>query len=287
MANERTSKAQLAELSAALEAERGLRRRAEQALRESQDRWRALARTALDSILIVDRRGTIKFLSRAAPGLAIDEVIGTSLFDHLQPESHRTIRDAFARVLRSGESVPAEIPGVGPEGTRARHPGRIGPVTRDGEVVGFIIVSGDAPTAGGRGVDARDGGVSWPAYSSTRPSPSTPRASTAAVSWSTEPGRVCAAVARGGDRARVGGRDSPPASRPPLQDQNPQVIDTGAPLVLEEEVETPDGRHLCTLTRSSSRAGCRRPHRGRGRHLVRHLGAEAGRGDARREDQPL
>ena len=41
MADERTSKARLAELSAALEAERELRRRAEQALRESEEATRA------------------------------------------------------------------------------------------------------------------------------------------------------------------------------------------------------------------------------------------------------
>ena len=40
----------------------------------------------------------------------------------------------------------------------------------------------------------------------------------------------------------------PPEQARRFRDQNRQVIDTAAPLVLEEEVETPDGRHLSLYT---------------------------------------
>ena len=40
----------------------------------------------------------------------------------------------------------------------------------------------------------------------------------------------------------------PPEQARRFRDQDRQVIDTAAPLVLEEEVETPDGRHLSLYT---------------------------------------
>ena len=57
------------------------RKRAETGRQESEAKWRSLVENAPDTIITADATRTIKFINRVMPGLTIEEVVGTSIYD--------------------------------------------------------------------------------------------------------------------------------------------------------------------------------------------------------------
>src|ERR1051326_1954179 len=89
------------------EAENGAgKRRTDDALRESELRYRLLLETAPDAVILVDSNWTIQFVNPAVEqvfGYKAEEIIGQNLAV-LQPEDLRQAhRDAVARYLKTGE----------------------------------------------------------------------------------------------------------------------------------------------------------------------------------------
>ncbi len=83
------------------------RKRAEEALRESEERYRGLFESASDLIQGVAPDGSIVYVNRAwreALGYSEDEIPGLSLPDIIHPESREHCMDVFRRVL-AGETV--------------------------------------------------------------------------------------------------------------------------------------------------------------------------------------
>jgi PAS domain S-box-containing protein len=82
--------------------ERRRKRRAEEALRESQERFRSLVRHSSDISVILDADGTILYESPAVEwvlGFRAEERIGTNALDHLHPDDVGTARSKIAEIL--------------------------------------------------------------------------------------------------------------------------------------------------------------------------------------------
>ena len=78
------------------------RRRAEGALKRSEERFRSLVRYASDIIVILDAEGVILFESPAVErvlGFRPEERIGTDAFSHIHSEDLETVRSRFAELL--------------------------------------------------------------------------------------------------------------------------------------------------------------------------------------------
>ena len=88
------------------------RKRAEKALRESEEQYRLLVENAGDGIFIA-QDGTVLFANRRATEMAgyeeAREVTGRGMLDFISPEDHALVADRHARRLR-GEQVPSTYP---------------------------------------------------------------------------------------------------------------------------------------------------------------------------------
>jgi len=98
-------------------------RRAEQALRRSEERWRAIIESAVDAIVLINHRGTIEFFNPAAErifGYPAQEVIGCNV-SMLMPDPYSSEHDHYLRRYQmTGER---RIIGIGREVTARRKDG--------------------------------------------------------------------------------------------------------------------------------------------------------------------
>jgi len=85
------------------------RRRAEDALRQSEERFRSLAASATDAIIMIDGGGNVSFWNEAAEkvfGYSSQEVIGRDAHTLLAPPRyHEAIRKAFGHFRQTGEGT--------------------------------------------------------------------------------------------------------------------------------------------------------------------------------------
>jgi len=107
---------------------RAQQQRAASALRDSEERLRAILATAVEGIITIDQRGTIESFNRAAEqifGYKAREIIGKNV-SVLMPSPHREQHDAYiGNYLRTGH---ANIIGIGRETVGRRKDGAIFPM---------------------------------------------------------------------------------------------------------------------------------------------------------------
>jgi len=130
-------------MSEALAAHSRHRAAAEAALRESEEQWRAIAETLPDTIMTIDRDGTIQFVNRTVAGLSRAQVIGTSVYGYI-PEDFRTqLHSYLQRVFDTGKSASFEMVGASPYGKNVWLASRLGPLLRGDRVVAATMVTTD------------------------------------------------------------------------------------------------------------------------------------------------
>ncbi len=85
------------------------RRRAEQALRESEERYRALVELSPDAIA-VHSQGRVVFSNTAGGRLlgydSQEDIVGRSVLDFVHPDSRKLVGERMRRLLEDGRSVP-------------------------------------------------------------------------------------------------------------------------------------------------------------------------------------
>ena len=123
------------------------RRRAEEALLESEERYRVVAETASDAIIVLDEDGFVSFVNEAAGrtfGYHTDEMLGEPL-TMLMPERLRPLHLAsFARHVATGERRldwrSIELPGLHKSGREISLELSFGEFIRDGKrfFTGFV-----------------------------------------------------------------------------------------------------------------------------------------------------
>jgi PAS domain S-box-containing protein len=79
------------------------RRKAEEELRQSEERFRSLVQYASDIITVLGPEGTVRYESPAIErvlGYAPEELVETNAFDYVHPEDVERLQDVFAEALR-------------------------------------------------------------------------------------------------------------------------------------------------------------------------------------------
>lgn len=119
------------------------RKRGEEALRESEEKWRSLAENAPSIIMIVDRLGTIQFINHTVVDARPEEIVGKSMYDFIGPEHHNLVNKTIEQVFQTGEGGSYEISGVGPKGSVSWYATQVGPTKQDGQTVSVTLITTD------------------------------------------------------------------------------------------------------------------------------------------------
>ena len=139
------------ERMAELEAEnRGLRqelddlKRATAGVRQSVDLFRSLVENAPNTIMTVDRDGLIQFMNRTDfPEYSVEDILGTSIFNYVDPAYHEQYQGELEQVFRTGEPDDLETEVSSPHGEVRWFRILCAPVKREGRVVAVSLTSFD------------------------------------------------------------------------------------------------------------------------------------------------
>ncbi|KKL83129.1 hypothetical protein LCGC14_1977850, partial [marine sediment metagenome] len=119
------------------------RKKTEQKLKESEEKWRALSENSPAHIMLLNRDHKIMFINRTVPDLSKEEVIGTSVFDYTPQEFHKAKRDCFNSVWETGEPSSFHQYYKTKEGDIRFFDIWVGPVFQSGRVVALVAHSMD------------------------------------------------------------------------------------------------------------------------------------------------
>jgi len=121
------------------------RKRAEEALRESEERLRSLLESIPDFVITVDRNHKILMINRGIPGIiTVEQAIGTEVYNYVEPTHHQIMRESLEKVFQTGMPERYEVLGMGPEGPdTAWYETRVSPNKLDGQVIFVTLISSD------------------------------------------------------------------------------------------------------------------------------------------------
>ncbi|KKL64853.1 hypothetical protein LCGC14_2160830, partial [marine sediment metagenome] len=115
------------------------RKKAEQKLKESEEKWKALSENSPALITLFNREHKIVFINHTVPDLTKEEVIGTSVYTFIPQEFHQLARNSFNSVWETGEPVSYSTNYITKEGDTRFFDNWIGPVFQSGKI--FALVS--------------------------------------------------------------------------------------------------------------------------------------------------
>ncbi|WP_437930821.1 PAS domain S-box protein [Sorangium sp. So ce291] len=117
------------------------RKSAELALRESEEKLRALYEGIPHFLTVVDKDARIVSANRSYPGVSTESLLGRSLYDFTAPEYHDTVRQALETVLTTGGRAHYEVVGAGANGGRAWYANHVSAIPGAGDAANALIVS--------------------------------------------------------------------------------------------------------------------------------------------------
>jgi PAS domain S-box-containing protein len=123
----------------------------ELALRESKASLLSVVESAPSIIITTTPEGQILFVNRSIiPAFAVEDIIGQSIFDFVDPEQVHTVRSCMDTVLGTGEISGYEITGrSGVQGIEGKiYSVRVGPIKGEDKVVGLCFVATDVTEIG-------------------------------------------------------------------------------------------------------------------------------------------
>jgi len=119
------------------------RKKAEEALKESEGKWRSLVKNAPSIIMTLDRKGTILFINHTVSGFTPEQVIGKNQYDFIHPKYRTVVKEAIEQVFKTGNPGKYEIQGDGTNGTISWYRTHVGAIEQDGKIVAVTLITDD------------------------------------------------------------------------------------------------------------------------------------------------
>jgi PAS domain S-box-containing protein len=119
------------------------RRQAEEALRESVERFKSFTENAPDFVMQIDHDGIIQLINRTLEGLNQEDVVGTSVFSWLSENSIPTFKRALAQVFKTAQTQVVEHPARNAQNEIRWYSSNLGPIGERGNVTSAIVVARD------------------------------------------------------------------------------------------------------------------------------------------------
>ncbi len=118
-------------------------RQTEQALRDSEQRFRSLAENAPNFINIIDGKGMILYINRVLPGFKREEIVGSTVWKYTLPEFHPAMKEVFRGVLKTGKADRYETSSPDAQGNLHYYETFVGPLYIGDKIDALILISND------------------------------------------------------------------------------------------------------------------------------------------------
>ena len=119
------------------------RKHMEEALRESQAKWRSLVENVPDTIATVDADGGILFINRIFVGHSREQVIGASIYQFVPKAFRGEVEKAVRHVFQTGETAHFQMAEQEPGGRATWYSGRVGPINSGDTIVAATLILTD------------------------------------------------------------------------------------------------------------------------------------------------
>ena len=123
------------------------RKQAEEALRESGEKWRSLTENTDDTIVVTDNNNVIRYINRTIPPTTPEGVIGKTVYEYVSEEHHNVMRESLKKVYKTGRpdsyEVTLDMSRINPEMGTMWFRTKVVPIKSDKEVTGVIMIATD------------------------------------------------------------------------------------------------------------------------------------------------
>jgi len=127
-----------------LEASEPERKRAEEALKKSQEKLVFLLKNIPDFIITVDCNHEILMLNRGVPDVTVEQAIGTKIYNYVEHGHHEIMRKSLDKVFQTGMPEKYEVFGMGPKGPNTVwYETRVFPNKTDDQIISVTLISSD------------------------------------------------------------------------------------------------------------------------------------------------
>jgi len=119
------------------------RKKAEEALREGEEKWTSLTRNTNDIIMIVDKQGVLQYINKTLPPYTPEETIGKMVYEYVPKDQHDILSNSLTKVFKTGEQGTYEVSSNIPKIGTIWFSTKVVPIKRDGAITDVILISTD------------------------------------------------------------------------------------------------------------------------------------------------
>lgn len=110
-----------------------------QSLPNHKAMWDAIVGSIASFVIVIDREYRILFVNQVEDGDTIEDAIGASALDFVQPEYKTRVAEAYGLVFAGKGIVEYEVASWDPAGNPTYYVSRIAPIVEEGKVVAGLI----------------------------------------------------------------------------------------------------------------------------------------------------